>query len=128
MKAKLLMIQGTTSGSGKSIITTAICRILSDEGYNVAPFKAQNMSSKLHTIPGTADVVAQAQAVQALASRKLPDTRINPILLKPVGDYKSDLIFGGPVKFNDKFERGLRKFCNAKWFSTCSEFFRKPKK
>lgn len=95
MKAKLLMIQGTTSGSGKSIITTAICRILSDEGYTVAPFKAQNMSSKLHIIPGTANIVAQAQAVQALASRKLPDSRMNPILLKPLGDYKSDLILAG---------------------------------
>jgi adenosylcobyric acid synthase len=98
MKAKLLMIQGTTSGSGKSIITTAICRILSDEGYTVAPFKAQNMSSKLHIIPGTANIVAQAQAVQALASRKLPDSRMNPILLKPLGDYKSDLILAG--RFN----------------------------
>ena len=98
MKAKLLMIQGTTSGSGKSIITTAICRILSDEGYTVAPFKAQNMSSKLHLIPGTANIVAQAQAVQALASRKLPDSRMNPILLKPLGDYKSDLILAG--RFN----------------------------
>jgi len=98
MKAKLLMVQGTTSGSGKSIITTAICRILSDEGYTVAPFKAQNMSSKLHLIPGTANIVAQAQAVQALASRKLPDSRMNPILLKPLGDYKSDLILAG--RFN----------------------------
>src|SRR6478672_618489 len=98
MKAKLLMIQGTTSGSGKSIITTAICRILSDEGYTVAPFKAHNMSSKLHLIPGTANIVAQAQAVQALASRKLPDSRMNPILLKPLGDYKSDLILAG--RFN----------------------------
>lgn len=98
MKAKLLMIQGTTSGSGKSIITTAFCRILSDEGYNVVPFKAQNMSSNLHTISGTTDIIAQAQAVQALASRKLPDTRMNPILLKPVGDYKSDLILAG--RFN----------------------------
>jgi adenosylcobyric acid synthase len=98
MKAKLLMIQGTTSGAGKSIITTAICRILSDEGFIVAPFKAQNMSSKLHTISGTVDVIAQAQAVQALASRKVPDTRINPILLKPVGDYKSELILSG--RFN----------------------------
>ena len=98
MKAKLLMIQGTTSGSGKSIITTAICRILSDEGYTVAPFKAQNMSSKLHIIPVTANIVAQAQAVQALASRKLPDSRMNPILLKPLGDYKSDLILAG--RFN----------------------------
>ena len=98
MKAKLLMIQGTTSGSGKSIITTAFCRIFSDEGYNVAPFKAQNMSSNIHTIAGTIDVIAQAQAVQAVASRKLPDIRINPILLKPVGDYKSDLILAG--RFN----------------------------
>jgi adenosylcobyric acid synthase len=98
MKAKLLMIQGTTSGAGKSIITTAICRILSDEGFVVAPFKAQNMSSKLHTLSGTVDVIAQAQAVQAVASRKLPDTRINPILLKPVGDYKSELILSG--RFN----------------------------
>ena len=98
MKAKLLMFQGTTSGAGKSIMTAAICRILSDKGFAVAPFKAQNMSSKLHTISGTVDVIAQAQAVQALAARKPPDTRINPILLKPVGDYKSELILAG--RFN----------------------------
>ncbi len=89
------MIQGTSSGSGKSTLVTAFCRIFSDKGYRVSPFKAQNMSSKSYTIPKTSCKISQAQAVQALASRKKPDLRMNPILLKPLGDYKSRVILNG---------------------------------
>jgi adenosylcobyric acid synthase len=89
------MIQGTSSGSGKSTLVTALCRIFSDEGYQVSPFKAQNMSSNTYTIAKTSCEISQTQALQALASRKNPDIRMNPILLKPLGDYRSKVILNG---------------------------------
>ena len=95
MKSKLLMVQGTSSGSGKSTIVTAFCRIFSDKGYQVAPFKAQNMSSNIHVITKTSYKISQAQAIQAFASRKQPDIRMNPILLKPLGNYRSRVILNG---------------------------------
>jgi adenosylcobyric acid synthase len=93
--SKLLMVQGTSSGSGKSTLVTAFCRIFSDKGYRVSPFKAQNMSSNTFTIAGTTYEISQAQAVQAMASRRKPDVRMNPILLKPLGDYRSTVIMNG---------------------------------
>ena len=95
MTAKILMIQGTSSGSGKSTIVTALCRILSDKGYRVAPFKSQNMSSRIYGIEGTSNRISMAQAVQAFACRKNPDVRMNPILLEPHGNYVSDVIVEG---------------------------------
>ena len=89
------MVQGTSSGSGKSTLVTAFCRIFSDKGYRVSPFKAQNMSSNTFTIAGTSYEISQAQAVQAIASRRKPDVRMNPILLKPLGDYRSSIILNG---------------------------------
>lgn len=93
--SKLLMVQGTSSGSGKSTLVTAFCRIFSDKGYRVSPFKAQNMSSNTFTVAGTSYEISQAQAVQAIASRRKPDVRMNPILLKPLGDYRSKVILNG---------------------------------
>lgn len=96
MNAKLIMVQGTSSGSGKSTVVTAFCRILTNKGYSVAPFKAQNMSSNIYIIPRTkSHKIARVQAIQALASRKEPDTRMNPILLKPLGHYRSSVILDG---------------------------------
>ncbi|HEX2067406.1 MAG TPA: cobyric acid synthase [Nitrososphaeraceae archaeon] len=89
------MIQGTSSGSGKSTIVTALCRIFADKGYNVAPFKAQNMSSYSYMVSETSHSIAMAQAIQAVASRKEPDVRMNPILLKPLGNYRSSIILNG---------------------------------
>ncbi|HEY0580241.1 MAG TPA: cobyric acid synthase, partial [Candidatus Nitrosocosmicus sp.] len=66
MKSKLIMIQGTSSGAGKSLMVTALCRILSNKGYNVAPFKSQNMSSIIFKINNTGKIIAQAQAIQAI--------------------------------------------------------------
>ncbi len=90
------MIQGTSSGAGKSIIVTALCRILADEGYKVAPFKSQNMSSRLYNIDdGNGGVIALAQALQAFAARVRPSVYMNPILLKPLGNYMSKVIVLG---------------------------------
>ena len=94
-KAKLLMVQGTSSGAGKTIVVSALCRIFSNLGYHVAPFKAQNMSSNAYRIKNSSDEMALAQAIQAVASTKSPDVRMNPILLKPLGDYRSKIILGG---------------------------------
>jgi adenosylcobyric acid synthase len=99
-KARLLMIQGTSSGCGKTTLVAALCRIFSDMGYCVAPFKAQNMSSNAYRIKHTSSQIALAQAIQAVASRKKPDLRMNPILLKPIGNYRSKVILGGD--FYDK--------------------------
>lgn len=97
MKAKVLMIQGTSSGAGKSTIVVALCRIFSNLGYHVAPFKAQNMSSNIHIITKKSEAreIAQAQAIQAEACRKQPDVIMNPILLKPSGNYKITVILKG---------------------------------
>ncbi len=94
MKAKLLMIQGTSSGAGKSTLVTAFCRIFSDMGYSVSPFKAQNMTSNFYPILNSKRVAA-IQAIQAFASRREPDTRMNPILLEPVGEYRSNIFLDG---------------------------------
>jgi len=93
-KAKLIMVQGTSSGVGKSTIVIGLCRLLSDRGYKVAPFKAQNMSSNFFATAGGAKM-AQVQAIQAVAARKEPDPRMNPILLKPLGEYRSMVFLNG---------------------------------
>ncbi len=88
------MILGTASHVGKSITVTAICRILSDCGYHVAPFKSQNMSLNSY-VTATGDEIGIAQAVQALASRTTPSAEMNPILLKPKGDGESQIVLMG---------------------------------
>ncbi|HEY6755792.1 MAG TPA: cobyric acid synthase [Nitrososphaera sp.] len=93
-RAKLIMVQGTTSGAGKSTIAIGLCRLFSDLGYNVAPFKAQNMSSNFFTT-STGSKMALVQAIQAVAARKEPDPRMNPILLKPLGEYRSTVFLNG---------------------------------
>lgn len=95
MKSKLLMIQGTSSGAGKSMLVTALCRILTNKGFKVAPFKSQNMSSFTYKIKNTDKVIANAQAIQAMASRAIPDCNMNPILLKPIGNSKSRIYTNG---------------------------------
>ena len=88
------MVQGTSSGAGKSTIVAGLCRIFSDAGRKVAPFKSQNMSSNLYQTAGGLKM-ARAQAIQAVAARREPDARMNPILLKPLGDYRSEVLVNG---------------------------------
>lgn len=97
MAAASLMFQGTTSDAGKSILTAALCRILLQEGFKVAPFKAQNMSlNSCVTRDGLE--MGRAQVVQAQAARLDPDVRMNPVLLKPCSDVGSQVIvLGRPV-------------------------------
>lgn len=96
LKAKSLMIQGTASSVGKSLICTAICRILTQDGYNVNPFKSQNMSLNSY-ITAEGHEMGRAQVMQAEASGKQPSASMNPILLKPTSDRKSQVIIEGKV-------------------------------
>lgn len=91
--SKIIMVQGTSSGAGKSFITTAICRFLKKKGFNVAPYKAQNMS--LNAVAVEEGEMAWAQFVQALACEAEPSVLMNPVLLKPVGNSRSELILLG---------------------------------
>jgi len=88
------MVLGATSGAGKSLITAALCRLFSDLGYNVAPFKSQNMSLNSMVTPAGGEI-SRAQALQAIAARTSPDSRMNPILLKPKRDDVSQVIVDG---------------------------------
>jgi adenosylcobyric acid synthase len=90
---KSLMIQGTSSGAGKSTLVTALCRIFSNKGFSVAPFKSQNMSN--YAYKGEGFEISRAQAIQALGARCeiIPD--LNPIMLKPLGDYYSHVYLKG---------------------------------
>lgn len=98
-KALSLMIQGTMSNVGKSIITTALCRIFKNDGYRVAPFKSQNMSSNSFTTSEGLEM-SKAQVIQAEAGGEIPVTDMNPILLKPSGDIGSEVIVNGVSKGN----------------------------
>ena len=92
-----IMFQGTSSNAGKSVLAAAFCRILLQDGYRVAPFKAQNMSLNSYVTRNGGEM-GRAQVVQARACRLDPDVRMNPVLLKPNSETGSQVIvFGKPV-------------------------------
>ncbi|EGS30802.1 putative adenosylcobyric acid synthase (glutamine-hydrolyzing) [Peptoniphilus sp. oral taxon 375 str. F0436] len=93
---KALMILGTTSNAGKSIVTAGLARVFKRRGYRVAPFKAQNMALNSF-ITKDGFEMGRAQVVQAEAAGIEPDVRMNPILLKPSSDRKSQVIVMGKV-------------------------------
>jgi len=94
VSAMPIMVLGATSGAGKSLLAAALCRIFSDMGYNVAPFKSQNMSLNSMVTP-EGEEISRAQALQAAAARTVPDAHMNPILMKPKKDDISQIIVEG---------------------------------
>lgn len=105
MTAKCVMVLGTTSGAGKSWLTTALCRYYARQGLKVAPFKAQNMSNNARVVAPTLAAAASplggeigsAQYFQSLAAQAVPDVRMNPLLLKPERDTHSQVVLMGQV-------------------------------
>ena len=113
--AKNIMIQGTMSSSGKSLLAAGLCRIFKQDGFRVAPFKSQNMALNSF-ITADGKEMGRAQVVQAEAAGILPDQRMNPILLKPTTDVGSQVILNGTVMGNMRameYYRRKREFIPA---------------
>ena len=108
---KSLMIQGTSSGAGKTILVAALCRIFSDKGLSVSPFKSQNMSNFAYY--GNGFEISRAQAIQAIAARCEITPDLNPILLKPLGNYYSIVYLRGKrfrkMHANEYYQKFVRK-------------------
>ena len=105
------MIQGTASSAGKTTLVTALCRIFTQKGFKVSPFKAQNMSN--YAYKGKNFEISRAQAIQALAARTEITADLNPILLKPLGNYRSSVYVRGKLykkmHANDYYKKFVRK-------------------
>ena len=97
--AKVIMIQGTMSNAGKSVLVAGLCRVLKQDGYKVAPFKSQNMALNSFITKDGLEM-GRAQVMQAEAAGIEPDVRMNPILLKPTNEMGSQVIVNGEVRGN----------------------------
>lgn len=119
---KSLMIQGTSSGSGKTTLVTSLCRIFSDKGFSVAPFKSQNMSNYAYK---TNDFeISRAQAIQAIAARCEITSDLNPILLKPLGNYYSDVYLNGKLFKKMHASEYYKKFVTTKGLTIATKSFK----
>lgn len=112
-RAKPIMVLGTCSNAGKSLLAAGLCRIFRQDGYKVAPFKAQNMALNSY-ITKDGFEMGRAQVMQAEACQIEPDCRMNPILLKPTSDQGSQVIINGEVHGN----------LTAREFYACKDDFR----
>ena len=99
MRAKSIMVVGTMSSAGKSVVTAGLCRMFHQDGYRVAPFKSQNMALNSYITKDGLEM-GRAQVMQAEAAGIAPDIRMNPILLKPTSEAGSQVIVNGKVYDN----------------------------
>ena len=116
---KSLMIQGTSSGAGKTTLVAALCRIFSDKGYRVAPFKSQNMSNFGYITPDFE--ISRAQVIQAFGARCNITPDLNPILLKPVGNYSSVVYLNGKRFKKMHAKEYYEKFVNTEGMKLASK-------
>ena len=122
-----IMIQGTASSAGKSLITAALCRIFSQDGYKAAPFKAQNMALNSGVTPDGLEI-GRAQITQARAANIPIDSRLNPVLLKPTGEKESQVIVNGKVfarmsaREYFKFRRSLLPTIAKSYYSLARDY------
>ncbi|MFZ5642299.1 MAG: cobyric acid synthase [Bacillota bacterium] len=116
--AKTIMVQGTASHVGKSVLVAALCRIFYRDGYRVAPFKSQNMALNSFV---TADggEMGRAQVVQAEAAGRSPNVDMNPVLLKPTGQASSQVIVLGRPVGNLSAQEYHRKYAGTAWEAIC---------
>lgn len=114
MKAKTLMFQGTSSNVGKSALTAAFCRILLQDGYQVVPFKAQNMALNSYVTKDGGEM-GRAQVVQAEAAKLDPEVRMNPVLLKPTQHAKSQVIVMGKSVGNLSAKEYHQQYKDTAW-------------
>ncbi len=119
---KSLMVQGTSSGAGKTILVAALCRIFSDRGFSVAPFKSQNMSNFAYQGPHFE--ISRAQAIQAVAARCDISPDLNPILLKPLGNYYSTVFLHGKRFKKMHASDYYKKFAQVKGLELALDSFR----
>jgi len=123
---KPLMIQGTSSGAGKTTLVAALCRIFSNKGYSVAPFKSQNMSNFSYI--GNNFEISRAQALQALAARCEISPDLNPILLKPQGNYYSTVYLCGKKFKKMHATEYYKKFVLTKGLTMATKSFQSLQK
>jgi len=116
---KSLMIQGTSSGAGKTTLVAALCRIFSDKGYTVAPFKSQNMSNFAYIAPDFE--ISRAQAIQAFGARCNITPDLNPIILKPIGNYSSIVYLNGKRFKKMHAKEYYEKFVNTEGMKIASK-------
>ena len=123
---KSLMVQGTTSGAGKTTLVAALCRIFSDKNYSVAPFKSQNMSNFGYATPDFE--ISRAQAIQAIAARCQITPDLNPIMLKPLGNYYSLVYLNGKRYKKMHAKEYYAKFVKSKGIKAATDSLSRLKK